>query len=138
LENDRALHNRRHPCPTHPFFGLRTVVGRKFLVANLSRQSFLRDLSNPALAAPTNESAARLEAFDTSEDISSHIRDVIGEPVAGRSLEFANLESCAAFATREPLIKARLGGDLHEALLALRAMQGDVVVDHSKSLTARF
>src|SRR5205814_8509639 len=61
----------------------------------------------------------------SSEDVPRHIRDVIGEALAGRSLELANLESCAAFAAREPLIKAQLGGDLHEALLALRAMQGD-------------
>jgi hypothetical protein len=95
----------------------------------------LRKLSNATLAGGTNESEAQPEA---SEDVPRHIRDVIGEALAGRSLEFANLESCAAFAAREPLIKAQLGGDLHEALLALRAMQGEGVVGHSKSLSARF
>jgi len=63
---------------------------------------------------------------------------VIGEALAGRSLEFANLESGAAFAARESLVKAQLGGDLHEVLLALRATQGDGVVGHSKSRSARF
>ena len=107
---------------------------REFLVANI-RATILAETIERHARGGTNESGAQPEA---SEDVPRHIRDVIGEALAGRSLELANLESCAAFAAREPLIKAQLGGDLHEALLALRAMQGDGVVGHSKSLSARF
>jgi len=104
---------------------------REFLVANISRHHSCGSYRTPR--SRRYESGAQPEA---SEDVPRHIRDVIGEALAGRSLELANLESCAAFAAREPLIKAQLGGDLHEALLALRAMQGDGVVGHCKSLSA--
>ena len=96
--------------------------------------AFLRKAIERHARGVTNESGAQPEA---SEDVPRHIRDVIGEALAGRSLELANLKRSAALAAREPLIKAHLGGDSHEALLALRATQGDRVGGHVRISSPR-
>src|SRR5690349_21603581 len=113
-ESDCALRNRNGILVRR--IVLRPARARpEFLVANISRHHSCGSYRTPR-SRSTNESGAQPEA---PEDIPRHIRDVIGEALAGRRLELANLEGCATLAAREPLIKAQLGGDLHEALLAL-------------------
>ena len=81
------------------------------------------------------ELALRLKAFDSFERVPEHIRAMLQECLTGSGFEFTYLEAGPALRipTGERLVEIRIGGRIHDALAALRAMQFETSVAHNDS-----
>jgi hypothetical protein len=77
------------------------------------------------------ELARRLEAFDSFESIPEHVRAMLKECLAGSGFEFTYADAGITTRTGERLTKIRIGGRVHDALTALRAIEFDKGVAHN-------